>query len=172
MTGQGQLITGVVVGAGAMYLLDPDCGARRRSSLQERGAEVGHQLSDRFPAVSALASRRQSAGRDQERWSPGIRLILGAAGGLMAIKGLRTRGVAGEVLTALGTGLLARAVSNTPPQPLVDLGSVESSAAGSSGLAEKEPSVATAPAQEEEVTADASPDRHITKSTKRRRSRH
>jgi hypothetical protein len=172
MPGQGQLITGVVVGAGAMYLLDPDCGARRRSSLQERGAEVGHQLSEKFPAVSALASRRQSAELDQERWSPRVRLVLGAAGGLMAVKGLRMRGIGGEVLTALGTALLARAVSNAPPQPLVDLGTVGSSAAGSTRFAaEKEPSVATAPAQEEAVTADASPHPGTTKSTKRRRPR-
>jgi hypothetical protein len=169
MTGQGQLITGVVVGAGAMYLLDPECGARRRSLLQERGAEVGHQLSDRFPAVGALASPRQSAGPDQEKWSPRIRLILGAAGGLMAVKGLRTRGVGGEVLTALGTALLARAVSSTPPPPLVDLGSGGSSAAGPAGFTEKDSSVDTAPVQEAEVTSDPSPPRHATKSTKRRR---
>ncbi|HEV7366703.1 MAG TPA: hypothetical protein VGN76_12725 [Gemmatimonadales bacterium] len=173
MTGQGQLITGVVVGAGAMYLLDPECGARRRSLLQESGAEVGHQLSERFPAVGALASRRPSAGLDRKSWSPGVRLILGAAGGLLALKGLRMRGVGGEVLTALGTGLLARAASNTPPQPLGDLGSGESSAAGSSGFSEQEAPVDATPPQEqeEEVTAHASSHRRTTKSTKRRRSR-
>ena len=175
MTGQGQLITGVVVGAGAMYLLDPECGARRRSLLQERGVDVGHQLSDRLanragvlrvPGAGARAPGREGAG-----WSPRIRLILGAVGGLMAVKGLRTRGVGGEVLTALGTALLARAVSSTPPQPLVDLGSSGSSATVSTGFVEKGASVSTAPAQEEEVTSDASPPQHSTKSTKRRRSR-
>ncbi len=44
MQGQGKLLTGVIVGAGAMYLLDPDRGARRRSLLRERGIDVGHKL--------------------------------------------------------------------------------------------------------------------------------
>lgn len=171
MPGQGQLITGVVVGAGAMYLLDPECGDRRRSLLQERGAEVARQLSDRFPGAGARGSARKTARLDQERWSPRIRLILGAAGGLMAVKGLRTRGVGGEVLTALGTALLARAVSNTPPQPLVDLGSSGFNPAVSTGFAEEVASVSTTPAQEQDAMSDASPPRHTTKSTKRRRSR-
>jgi hypothetical protein len=169
MTGQGQLITGVVVGAGAMYLLDPDCGARRRALLQERTTGMGHQLSDRLSAVGPPAPRR-STGAEPEQWSPTIRLILGAAGGLMAVKGLRTRGVGGEVLTALGTGLLARAVSNTPPQKLVDLVTDGSSAIPSAGPTERKAPVPVAAAPEEKVPAHGSQARRATKSTKRRRS--
>jgi uncharacterized membrane protein len=50
MKGQGKLITGVVVGAGAMYLLDPDRGARRRSLLRDQGVHVGHKLGDGLAA--------------------------------------------------------------------------------------------------------------------------
>jgi hypothetical protein len=157
MPGQGQLITGVVVGAGAMYLLDPESGSRRRASLQDRSAELGHQLSDRFPA-------------DQQRWSPRIRLILGATGGLMAFKGLRTRGIGGEILTALGTALLSRAVSGTPPRALGDLVSDGFSAPPSARLPEQGAPATTEPVQEEEM-AHATPHRRTTKSTKRRRSR-
>jgi hypothetical protein len=158
MPGQGQLITGVVVGAGAMYLLDPDCGSRRRALLQKRSAELGHQFGDRFPA-------------DQERWSPKTHLILGAAGGLMAVKGLRTRGIGGEILTALGTALLSRAVSGTPPQALVDLISDGSSATPSARFPEQEAPAATEPVQEEAMAAQATHHRRTTNSTKRRRSR-
>jgi hypothetical protein len=161
MPGQGQLITGVVVGAGAMYLLDPDRGSRRRALLQERSAELGRQLNDRFPAVGV---------QDQERWSPRTRLILGATGGLLAVKGIRTRGVGGEILTALGTALLSRAVSGTPPQALVDLVSDGSSATPSARLPEQE-APATEAVQEEEMAAHATHHRRTTKSTKRRRSR-
>jgi hypothetical protein len=157
MPGQGQLITGVVVGAGAMYLFDPDCGSRRRASLQERSAELGHQLGDRFPA---------------ERWSPRTRLILGAAGGVMAVKGLRRRGIGGEILTALGTALLSRAVSGIPPQALVDLVSDGSSATPSARLPEREAPAAAEPVQEEAMAAHSTTHhRRTAKSTKRRRSR-
>jgi hypothetical protein len=162
MPGQGQLITGVVVGAGAMYLLDPDRGSRRRGLLQEKSSELGRQLSDRFPAVGA---------QDPERWSPRTRLILGATGGLMAVKGLRTRGIGGEILTALGTALLSRAVSGTPPQALVDLVSDGSSATPSARLPEHEAPAATEPVQEEAMAAHATHHRRTTKSTKRQRSR-
>jgi hypothetical protein len=46
MTGEGKLLTGVVLGAGAMYLVDPDRGARRRSLLRDRGVHSGHKLGD------------------------------------------------------------------------------------------------------------------------------
>jgi hypothetical protein len=141
MTGQGQLITGVVVGAGAMYLLDPECGSRRRALLQ-----------------------------DQDRWSPRTRLVLGAAGGLMAVKGLRTRGRGGEILTALGTALLSRAVSGTPPQALVDLVTERSTANPSAPFEERDVPVVPAPAQEELAAAHGPRHRRTTKSTKRGRT--
>src|SRR3954470_15631057 len=61
MTGQGKLMTGMVVGAGAMYLLDPDRGARRRSLLRDQGIHVGHKLSDGL-ATTARDTRNRTAG--------------------------------------------------------------------------------------------------------------
>jgi uncharacterized membrane protein len=58
MKGQGKLITGVVVGAGAMYLLDPDRGARRRSLLRDQGVHVGHKLGDGLAATARDARNR------------------------------------------------------------------------------------------------------------------
>src|SRR5215208_4985333 len=61
MTGQGKLMTGIVVGAGAMYLLDPDRGARRRSLLRDQGVHAGHKLSDGL-AATARDTRNRTAG--------------------------------------------------------------------------------------------------------------
>jgi hypothetical protein len=90
MTGQGKLVAGVIVGAGVMYLLDPDQGARRRALLQERGARL--------------------------RWTPTTRLVLGATGSVLAVQGGRLNGLGGRALTFLGSGLLSRAASQMPAQ--------------------------------------------------------
>jgi uncharacterized membrane protein len=58
MKDQGKLITGVVVGASAMYLLDPDRGARRRSLLRDRGVHAGHKLGDGIAATARDAKNR------------------------------------------------------------------------------------------------------------------
>jgi len=52
MQGQGKLLTGVIMGAGAMYLLDPDRGARRRSLLRDQGIHLGHELGDGVAATA------------------------------------------------------------------------------------------------------------------------
>ena len=223
MRDQGKLITGVVVGAGAMYLLDPDRGARRRSLLRDRGVHAGHKLGDGLAATArdarnrtrgtaaALRSRfrteeageevlhervRSAIGRVvshpgaitvvvtgdritltgqvladqvdaliqtvarvrgvtevrneleihesaagvpslqgpaarprgerpdilQDNWAPATRLLAGVAGGVLLAQGIRSRGIVGRSLSAVGIGLLTRAVSNTSPMQLVNLG--------------------------------------------------
>lgn len=58
MEGQGKLIAGMVLGAGAMYLLDPDRGARRRSLLRDQGVHAGHKLGDGLAATARDARNR------------------------------------------------------------------------------------------------------------------
>jgi uncharacterized membrane protein len=65
MKGQGKLLTGVVVGAGAMYLLDPDRGARRRSLLRDQSVHAGHKLGDGL-AATARDARNRTAGAAAE----------------------------------------------------------------------------------------------------------
>jgi uncharacterized membrane protein len=225
MSRQGKLITGMIAGAGAMYLLDPDRGARRRSLLRDQGVHVAHKLSDGLAATArdtrhrtaGLAAelrgrmRRDEAGDEvlQERvrsamgravshpgavvvsvfdgrvtlsgpvladeldslirtvgrvrgvrevqneleihadpagvpalqgpgrpreqqaellqkdWAPATRLALGTVGGLLALKGLRTRGIQGQLMSVAGVGLLARAASNVPARSLARLGTEE-----------------------------------------------
>jgi uncharacterized membrane protein len=129
MKRQGKLIAGVVVGAGAMYLLGPDRGARRRSLLRERGVDAGQKLRDRLAATARDSTDRVPGDevlhewmRPRKNWAPATRLLVGSAGGIMALKGSRTRGVAGKAMRAVGLGLLARAASNIPPRHLGGLG--------------------------------------------------
>ena len=44
MKGREKLIAGMVLGAGAMYLLDPDRGGRRRSLLRDQGVHISHKV--------------------------------------------------------------------------------------------------------------------------------
>jgi uncharacterized membrane protein len=214
MERQGKLLPGIMLGAGAMYLLDPDRGARRRSLLRDRFVHAGHKFGDglsatardtRNRALGAAAELRsrfkqdqvddavlhervrsaigrvathpssitvtafegqvtlsghvledevdelisrvkqvrgvrevrnelqmhrsangvpalQGGGRPreqrselmQENWAPAIRLGLGALGGVLALKGFRSKGVIANTLTLAGMGLISRAVTNLP----------------------------------------------------------
>jgi uncharacterized membrane protein len=222
MERQGKLIGGIILGAGAMYLLDPDRGTRRRSLLRDQVVHTGHKLGDglaatardtRNRAAGAAAELRsrfkhdqaddeilhervrsaigravshpsaitvtvfdgqvtlrghvlaaevdelidrikrvrgvrdvrnelevhrtangvpalQGAGRPreqrpellQENWAPSTRVIMGTIGGALALKGLRSKGAAGRTLSALGLGLLTRAMTNLPARRLVGAG--------------------------------------------------
>jgi uncharacterized membrane protein len=57
MKGQ-ELITGMLLGAGTMYLLDPDRGTRRRSLLRDQGVHAGHKLGEGLAATARDARNR------------------------------------------------------------------------------------------------------------------
>jgi uncharacterized membrane protein len=65
MTGQNKLIAGMVIGAGAMYLLDPDRGARRRSLLRDKSVHARHKLGDGL-AATVRDARNRTAGKAAE----------------------------------------------------------------------------------------------------------
>ena len=124
MQGQSKLLTGVIVGAGAMYLLDPDRGARRRSLLRDRGIQVGHKL--RAKGVQSLDGFERDSQSEAEgtgpNWRPATRLAVGTLGSLVALQGSRTRGLQGQVLSLVGVGLFTRAAVNLPARRLITLG--------------------------------------------------
>ena len=119
MRGQDKFVAGLIVGAGAMYLLDPDRGAGRRSLLRDRWVHLGDKLG---------TARSTEPGPRQDAWTPTTRLVLGTAGGVMALQGVRMKGPGGRALTLLGSGLLSRAASQVPPPPVAETTEAEAPA--------------------------------------------
>ncbi len=222
MTSPRKLLSGMILGAGAMYLLDPDRGARRRSILRDKGVHASRVLASGVGTtardvrnrsagtVAMIGSRlRRDAAGDQivqervrtalgrvvshpsaiktavydgrvflsgpilraelpdllstirgvrgvrevenqlqahetaagvpglqgegrtrgvqsawrhEVWAPTTRLLAGVLGGAAVLRGLRSRGVTGGVMTAAGVGLLTRAATNLPTRRLFGIG--------------------------------------------------
>jgi len=121
MQGQGKLLTGAIVGAGAMYLLDPDRGASRRSFLRDRGIHLGHRPEGNGLQSSEGVDSESEAEDTQPNWRPATRLAVGALGSLVALQGSRTRGIQGQMLSLFGMGLVTRAAVNLPARRLVSL---------------------------------------------------
>jgi uncharacterized membrane protein len=59
----------------------------------------------------------------QQNWAPGPRLLVGAAGAYLTLKGLARRGLLGAVLGTAGAGLLTRSLANSPMRRVGGLGS-------------------------------------------------
>src|SRR6188768_4387655 len=102
MQGQGKLLTGAIVGAGAMYLLDPDRGASRRAFLRHRGIHLGHKPEGNGIKTSEGVDSESEAEDTQQNWGPATRLAVGALGSLVALQGSRTRGIQGQMLSLFG----------------------------------------------------------------------
>lgn len=60
----GDFLAGLVVGAGLMYVLDPDRGRRRRALVRDQVVSAGHSFEELGETVSAKARhlRNQAAG--------------------------------------------------------------------------------------------------------------
>jgi len=143
MKGREKIIAGMVLGAGAMYLLDPDRGGRRRSLLRDQGVHISHKVgaglaakarhtgNRTLGAAAELRSRLRHAEKTEEAlqalmqdsWAPGLRLAVGGLGGLLALKGVRHRSPAESALGLLGLGLLTRAITKRPVRRPLGLGS-------------------------------------------------
>lgn len=114
---KGGLLVGMAVGAGLVYLLDPDSGERRRGRLQAR---IRERLGDDPSALRPLAempigrfgSRRgdipglQSATLERRPGWGSMDRILALAGGALTLYGLARRGVVGVAARTLGAGML------------------------------------------------------------------
>ncbi|MCZ7573899.1 MAG: SRPBCC family protein [Ardenticatenaceae bacterium] len=58
----------------------------------------------------------------QTHWSPTTRLLVGTAGGWLALLAVRRRNLLGALLGTAGLGMLARAMTNLPMQRLIGVG--------------------------------------------------
>lgn len=122
--GTKAFISGMTVGAGMVYLLDPERGELRRERLGRRlrplVEEIRHTLETRAPAVGLRARSYGSRIGDLEGLSEATLEVsehrarpsdpddtaLKVAGGLLALYGFTRRGTFATMLRTMGTGLL------------------------------------------------------------------
>jgi hypothetical protein len=97
MRGSGKLLSGVLLGAGAMYVLDPDRGAGRRSLIRDQGFRASRKLGQGVGAT-ARDVRNRSAGAAAELTA---RLKRDQAGDEIVQE--RVRSALGRVATHPGT---------------------------------------------------------------------
>lgn len=135
MNKAGYLFTGMGIGAGVMFILDPNRGRRRRALVRDKAVSAWHHSEDFAGKVGRdLANRSRGvyyetkaavAGKDRnpvhehkdqptvrENWSAATRVIASAIGGGLAVYGFRRGGILGKGASALGMGLLTRGVTN------------------------------------------------------------
>src|SRR5688572_8824790 len=132
-----RFVSGMAIGAGLVYLLDPQRGRGRRAVVRDKARhyvregkdllETGiEDLENRAQGLRARARhpfrRHKNPGQKpellQENWSPGTRLVMGAAGLGLAIFGMARSGL---LSTLAGAGLFARAAANRPLRRVIGL---------------------------------------------------
>jgi len=138
-------------GAALMYLLDPEMGRKRRALARDKMLKTANKTAEVVDATSRDIKNRavglvaEAKGRLNEKlgttdgleqqentwrqldflqknWSPATRFVAGAAGGFLALYGLRKTRLLGGTLTTAGLGILARAAMNTKMKDLMEKG--------------------------------------------------
>jgi uncharacterized membrane protein len=117
MARTGALVSGIAIGAGAAYLLDPQQGESRRAQL---GARIQRWFEDPSPADAFGRPTHYGARAGDIRglhaanlipWRPtrsgSSDTLLRVAGGALALYGLARRGRLGAAVRTLGVALLA-----------------------------------------------------------------
>lgn len=134
--GSRSFLGGVAVGAGLMYLLDPDNGAERRIDAQQRLDEVRDGMaSGRLGRVGELVARGGSVrfrrddieefgahgARTGTRGAGRVRAssaVVGVAGGAIAAYGIARRGRLGGAMRKVGTTMLVAGLKDFEAGPL------------------------------------------------------
>jgi uncharacterized membrane protein len=88
--------------------------------------EVDNQLrvyeqADGIPSLQGGTERREVSEIWQTNWTPGLRAVMGLAGGALAIYGLTQRQALGIATGLVGTGMLVRAVTNKAVERLLGI---------------------------------------------------
>jgi hypothetical protein len=122
-------LAGAGLGAGLMYMLDPDTGRRRRALARDKAVRLAHEAEDAAEVVARDATNRARglAAGDlsvlvggkralsnplRGAWSPTGRALLGLLGGGLFLYGLTRSAPTACVLGCAGIALAAEAVTN------------------------------------------------------------
>ncbi len=111
------ILTGPILAAEVVPLFEVIGGIAGLKSI-ENLLEL-HESAD-IPALQGGKIRGgERFGPFKTTWSPTIRLVAGLAGGTLTIYGGKRRGALGSVISAVGVGMLARALTNSETRRLV-----------------------------------------------------
>jgi uncharacterized membrane protein len=80
-----------------------------------------HESPEGVPGLQGTPSRPRT-GFGRINWSPTTRLLAGTAGGALTVAGLKKRGPAGVVMSAVGAGILVRGLTNLEMKRLFGFG--------------------------------------------------
>lgn len=80
-----------------------------------------HASAENVPSLQGGMPRHEVSELAQARWTPALRLMVGAGGALIALYGLGRRDVLGSLMRLTGAGLVARATTDFPVSRLVGL---------------------------------------------------
>lgn len=136
------LVVGLGLGAGIMYLMDPNVGRRRRAIARDKSKHYLHEAEDAMSKATRDLSNRtrgvvaetRKAIRNRElphltsqfefgkeNWSPAARLIGTTIGLGLTAAGFRASFPVGCTIGTLGALFAARAITNTPLSELARL---------------------------------------------------
>ncbi len=132
------LLGGMGLGAGMMYLLDPQKGRRRRAIARDKMIRMAHEARDakdvivrdmqnRAQGLAAgdlsvlVGGRRALQNPLRGGWSPSARALMGMLGGGLFLFGLTRRAPQACVLGTIGLGLVAEGISNAGIEDITHL---------------------------------------------------
>lgn len=144
-------ITAAALGAGMMYLFDPDEGRARRDRIQDKCRGLVQQSKDEFDlSVRDLKMRAESCARDIRtamadgepaegiqavrneltQWTPATRLLAAAGGGALAACVLGAISPRTLALAGLGAGVCAAVMNRERLEQIASEAMIEAGSAG------------------------------------------
>jgi len=124
MTGGLSFLAGVGVGAGLMYVLDPQMGQRRRAQARDQVEELWKESREGVESLAQDVGKRASGvvsalqqqvqEQVQEHWTPTTRLVTELLGGGLIAFGLTQRAPTACIFGTVGAAVLACGVTNLP----------------------------------------------------------
>ena len=138
MSATTKLLVGAGLGAGLMYLFDPELGRRRRTVARDRAVRLAHKTRDAAEEVArdARNKARGLAAGDlsvltggkrvlsnplRGHWSPSARALMGLLGGGMFLYGLKLHFPTACIMGTAGLALAAEGILNADVEEIKHL---------------------------------------------------